>query len=212
MRLVLLFAVSAALGMAAGNNTDPARAEPTELTIVLDFEGPHSDESLAEMKRETASIMKAAGFAFDWRLRSEVGHKSYPNLISVKLKGECLVNPARPSHSVRGPLALSHTTRTAVMRFADIHCDAVSSLVRSGARVGKFEHGNLLFGRAMGRVLAHELWHILGNTFAHGENGIAQRAFSAEQLISERLDLDTADIERFRFWRAKREHGRDEKL
>ena len=63
MRLVLLIAMSAALGMAARNNVDPAGGDPTELTIVLDFEGRHSDESLAEMKRETASILKAAGFA-----------------------------------------------------------------------------------------------------------------------------------------------------
>jgi hypothetical protein len=83
--------------------------------------------------------MKAAEFVFDWRLRNEIGHDSYPNLILVKLKGECLIDPSRRSHPVRGPLALSHTTRTAVMRFADIQCDAVSSLVRSAAmreRVG----------------------------------------------------------------------------
>ena len=84
------------------------------------------------------------------------------------------------------------------MRFADIQCDAVSSLVGSADSV--------LFGRALGRVLAHELWQILGNTPAHGENRIAQRALSAEQLISGRRDLDPADLERFRFWRAKWEH------
>lgn len=206
MRLVLLFAMSAALGLAA-RNVDPAGADPTKLTIVLDFEGRHSGESIAEMKREAASIMKAAGFAFDWRLRSEAGHNSYPNLILVKLKGECLVDPPRGSRPAGGPLALSHTTRTAVMRFADIQCDAVSSLVRSATGGSKLEDRSLLFGRALGRVLAHELWHILGNTFTHGDSGIAQRALSAEQLTSGRLDLDTADLERFRLWRAKREEG-----
>ncbi len=206
MRLVLLFAMSAALGLAARNSLDPGRVKPAELTIVLDFEGSHSDESLAEMKREAASIMESAGFAFDWRLRSEVGHDSYPNLILVKLKGECLVDsPLRP-RSPRGPLALSHTTRAAVMRFADIECDAVSSLV--GSRLGA--GGDVLYGRALGRVLAHELWHILGNTFVHCGNGIAQRAFSAEQLISGRLDLDNAALDSFRSWRAKPEHGGDE--
>ena len=102
------------------------------------------------------------------------------------------------SHPLRGPLAFSHTTRTAVMRFADIQCDAVSSLVApANCRI---------FGRALGRVLAHELWHILGNTFVHGENGIAQRALSAEQLVSEHLELDPADFDRFWFRRAKWDH------
>jgi hypothetical protein len=198
MRLILLFAMSAALGMSARNNAGVADAPPTELTIVLDFEGQYSPESVAEMKRETASILKPAGFVFDWHLRNEAGHDSFPNLILVKLRGECLTDPALPSHPVHGPLASSHTTRTAVMRFADIQCDTLTGLVGPA--------DSLLFGRALGRVLAHELWHILGNTFAHGENGIAQRALSAEQLVSGRLDVDPADLERFRFWRAQWEH------
>src|SRR5947207_6785905 len=115
MRLIWLFAMSAVLGMAVRNTTGPPRAESTDLTIVLDFERRHSDESLAEMKRETASIMEAAGFVFDWRLRSEVGHDSYPNLILVRMKGECLAETSRRSSSLRGPLASSHTTTTAVM-------------------------------------------------------------------------------------------------
>ncbi len=198
MRLVLFYAMSAVLAMAARNNLELAGAAPTELTIVLDFEGRYSEESVAEMKRETAAIMKPAGFAFDWRIRNDVGHSSYPNLILVKLRGECLADPFVRFHPLHGPLASSHTTRTVVMRFADIQCDAVSSLVGPA--------NCLIFGRALGRVLAHEFWHILGNTFAHGENGIAQRALSAEQLVSERLDLDPADLERFRFWRAKWDH------
>jgi hypothetical protein len=195
MRLVLLFAISAALCLAARNNIGLAAVPPTELTIVLDFEGPHSEDSVAEMKRETASILKPAGFVFDWHIRNEVGHSSYPNLILVKLRGECWMDPSVRSHPANGPLASSHTTRTVVMRFADIQCDAVSSLVGPA--------DSLLFGRALGRVLAHELWHILGNTFEHGENGISQRALSAEQLVSRHLDLDPADLERFRLWRAR---------
>jgi hypothetical protein len=198
MRLVLLFAMSAALGISARNNIGVADTPPTELTIVLDFEGQHAEESIVEMKRETASILKPAGFLLDWHLRDEVGHSSYANLVLVKLRGECLMDPSLRSHPVRGPLASSHTTRTKVMPFADIRCDAVSSLVGPADSV--------IFGRALGRVLSHELWHILGNTFAHAENGIAQRALSAEQLVSGRLDLDPADLERFRFWRTKWDH------
>lgn len=190
MRLALIFAMSAALGMAARNNVESTGATPTQLTIVLDFEGRYSDESLAEMKRETAFILKEAGLVIDWRLRSGVGHDAFANLILVELKGECVADQSRRPQSVRGPLAFSHTTSTSVMRFADIQCDAVRRLVGST--------NGLILGKALGRVLAHELWHILGNTFAHGENGVAQRALSVEQLISGRLDLDAADLGRFR--------------
>ena len=37
-----------------------------ELTIVLDFQGPRSDQSVAEMKREFEGIMKDSSLSFDW--------------------------------------------------------------------------------------------------------------------------------------------------
>ena len=46
-----------------------------------------------------------------------------------------------------------------------------------------------LFGRALGRVVAHELYHMLTNTGKHGKSGIARDSLSAQQLIGETLDF-----------------------
>ena len=53
-------------------------------------------------------------------------------------------------------------------------------------------------GRALGRVLAHELYHILGKTHQHNQDGsVAKEAISAKQLISdERLGFDLNDLYR----------------
>jgi hypothetical protein len=55
-----------------------------------------------------------------------------------------------------------------------------------------------LLGRAMGRVLAHELYHILGKTHGHNPDGsLAKEAISAKQLIADkRIGFDVRDLAR----------------
>jgi hypothetical protein len=58
---------------------------------------------------------------------------------------------------------------------------------------GQLREGDKLLGRAMARVLAHEIWHITGNLHSHGKRGIAARSLTGAQLISDRLDFDRHD-------------------
>jgi hypothetical protein len=48
----------------------------------------------------------------------------------------------------------------------------------------------LLFGRALGRVVAHEVYHMMAKTAQHGANGVTVPALSGAQLIADSLDLD----------------------
>ncbi len=61
---------------------------------------------------------------------------------------------------------------------------------------GDYERSDLLFGRALARVLAHELYHVLAKTHSHTGQGIADKSLSGAQLISERLELNQAELER----------------
>ena len=53
-----------------------------------------------------------------------------------------------------------------------------------------------VFGRAVARVVAHELYHILGRTCSHGHSGIARHSLSGQDLVAERLHFDGRDVER----------------
>jgi hypothetical protein len=206
MRLVLLCSVSAVLGLAATHVVETPATQPTEVTVILDFKGAYSDQSLDEMKREVASIMKGSGYVFDWRLRNDAAASSFSNLIVVTLTGECLMDPAREIPNESGPLALAHTSGSNVLRFADVHCNAVSHLVSLAAAAGGYDDRNVLFGRGLGRVLAHELCHILGNTLAHSEDGVFKSTLSGRQLVSRRFEIDPADLDRLRFRHARLEY------
>jgi hypothetical protein len=64
--------------------------------------------------------------------------------------------------------------------------------------VGEFGKSDLLLGRALGRVLAHEVYHILAKTTGHGRAGVAKSALSGRQLIADRIAFDEHDLRKLR--------------
>ena len=168
------------------------------ITIVLDFEGPKNDQSIAEMKREFAGIMKDAALTVDWKSRSEAERISVPNLVVVRFKGVCVLRPVPYLLDERGPMAFTYTTGGEVQPFSEVKCDEVGRAVRSAMAGGDFANADLLMGRALGRVLAHEVVHILSRSGTHGQGGVAKAALSGRQLIGEELRLEPQDLDRIR--------------
>jgi hypothetical protein len=168
------------------------------ITIVLDFEGPKSDQSIAEMKREFAGIMKDAAVTVDWKSRAEAERLAFPNLMVVRFKGTCVLRPVPYLIDERGPMAFTYTTDGEVQPFSEVKCDEVSRVVRSAMSGSDYVHADLLMGRALGRVLAHEVVHIMSKSGTHGHAGVAKSALSARQLIGAELRLEPDDLDRIR--------------
>ncbi len=154
------------------------------LTVVLDFDGPRSDRSVDVMKREVEDLMKPRGLTIDWKSRDLAARESYGNLVVVRFKGKCILEPVGYLYDERGPLAFTWSTEGLVQPFSEVACDHLTGVVRSAMFGGDFARADLLFGRALGRVVAHELVHILSRSAVHTATGITRPALSGSQLIS----------------------------
>jgi hypothetical protein len=166
------------------------------ITIVLDFQGPRSEPSVAEMKREFAGIMKDTALRFDFRSRGQASEETLTDLVVVRFTGKCVLDPVGYLYDERGPMAFTYSTDGVVQPFSEVACDKVTSAVRSAMAGGDFAHADVLLGRALGRVLAHEVVHILSKSGAHGHAGVARTALSGSQLIAPELRLEAEDVER----------------
>ena len=201
MRSVAAWMISLALGCASGasGSSVAPHAKTASLTVVFQFDGPHSEKSFQEMKLELNAILKDSGIQIDWRERNQVrSSDSFANLVVVKFRGACKIGPAVDRESEPGPLAFTNTSDGAILPFSEVECDRVrSTLLR--ARPGQdYGHSEIIFGRALARVLAHELYHVLAGTESHSHQGITQRALSGADLVSDQLELDPAELDRMR--------------
>jgi hypothetical protein len=166
------------------------------ITIVLDFQGPRSEQSVAEMKREFAGIMKDSTLRFDFRWRSQASEEALTDLVLVRFTGKCVLEPVGYLYDERGPMAFTYSTDGMVQPFSEVACDKVTSAVRSAMAGSDFANADVLLGRALGRVLAHEVVHMLSKSGAHGRTGVAKTALSGSQLIAPELRLGAEDVER----------------
>ena len=166
------------------------------ITIVLDFQGPQSEPSVAEMKREFTGIMKDAAVHFEFRGRKEASQEAQSDLVMVRFTGKCVLEPVGYLYDERGPMAFTYSTNGAVQPFSEVACDKVTTAVRSAMAGGDFADADRLLGRALGRVLAHEVVHMLSKSGTHGHTGVAKTALSGSQLIAPELRLEPEDLER----------------
>ena len=178
-------------GLAAGSNTAPPR-----VTIVLQFEGPHSPASLDEMKREFVRATRES-VPVEWRMRNQIAvGSSVGDLVLVTFKGRCVMETAPPFADETGPLAWTNTVDGALLPFSEVSCDQIRNLIVKAMWGGDFARADQLFGRALGRVLAHEFYHMLAHTTAHASTGVTKPALSGAQLISDTFTVCDESLDR----------------
>ena len=159
------------------------------LTLLVQFEEKPSPQSVQVMKDELQTLMKTV--AVDWKLLNELGPgESFPDLVVVKFKGSCQVHRSEPIAPFlideRGPLAFTHTADGQVLPFSEVECDRLRRTLKPLTRGVSQQTADILLGRALGRVLAHELYHVRSNTTKHEKEGVNRRGLTLDQLAGKR--------------------------
>jgi hypothetical protein len=172
-----------------------AHAAPA-VTLVLQFDAAYSTQSIAAMKREVASIVGESGMKVDWRFLSEVhSSDSFESLVVVRFRGACVMQPRDYMRDERGYYAFTYVSDGDVLPFSEVECDKVANSIRREMSPSQWRHRDSVLGRALGRVLAHELFHMLAKSQHHSRDGVTKSSLSPAQLVADRLLMNRADLE-----------------
>lgn len=178
-----------------------AAPSPSDVTVILDFKGTYSKVARREMERETSAILHSSGVRLDWTLLGASAGKSFRDLVVMTFKGTCEYEPAPPRYDELGPYAMTTTTDGQIQPFGVVDCDRVVDSARTAMSGEDFSQADLLVGRALGRVVAHELVHMLTKSAEHGSEGVERPALSGRQLIAAFLPLSAMDVDRLKLQR-----------
>jgi hypothetical protein len=152
------------------------------------------------MEKEVESLVARSGIRTNWVMSTDPP-RVFDQIAVVTLHGVCRPNAPLPvalvlEKSDTQALGQTQVVDGQVLPFADVRCDPVRKLIaRQLASQPKAAREDLL-GRALGRVLAHELYHILLKTTTHGRNGLARQAQTSSDLMAERDNFAPADERR----------------
>jgi hypothetical protein len=192
---VTLHYVRCALGLLLAAGSLAAKS-PAVLTAVVIPDGSYSPVALREMEREAGGILKKSGLKLLWRLNA-AAEASEGLLVVITLHGSCAMD-AKASEFRRGRLGWSHVVNGAFLPFSELACENIRGAVQPTLHDESAPRRNVLLGRAMGRVVAHELYHIVADTSKHGSEGVAQASFSPRELTTGLFELERADADAVR--------------
>ena len=152
-----------------------------QLTLVVSSDGHPPAAMMDAAKSELRSILRFADVDVEWRERTARSRtETYQQMIVVQLHGSC----EGSGSAVSSALASTHISNDVVLPFVEVHCDRVARLLAASIASEAPYRRNLLVGRALARVLAHEIYHVLGQVQHHQESGLAKARFSARDLIA----------------------------
>ncbi|MCX6632516.1 MAG: hypothetical protein NTW28_33345 [Candidatus Solibacter sp.] len=156
------------------------------IALYTQFQQAPPEGVLQALQDEVEWIMAPIGLRFEWRdLGRTGGHEVSAELAVVAFKGRCDVAGLMTHSRFEGALGWTHVSDGQILPFTDVSCDRVRDFVQAGLMAIRAEDREEKYGRALGRVLAHELYHIFANTMRHGSMGVAKESYNVQDLLTD---------------------------
>jgi len=184
--LLLVSLWEAAAGQAPASPPKPI----SSLTIVLRSDSAVPPPVLNSMEREVESLAAPSGIRITWALDTDELQPSQ-RVAVLTLRGVCRPDASLPAamQIAKGgviPLGQTLVADGEVLPFADVRCDPIRALMCRELFARPSNQRERFLGRALGRVMAHEMYHILLRTRSHGTTGLARPAQSGVDLMADR--------------------------
>ncbi len=164
------------------------------ITIYTSFQHDVAEPVEQAMQAEVASIMKPAGFDVEWRsLNGANDSRVAAEIVVVTFRGSCDTQSQSLFQPESKGLGWTHLSDGEILPFAEVDCDRMLALVQGSLfRLPSAERPGA-FGRAMARVTAHELYHILARTMHHG-SAVSKPSYSSQELLAHELLFDAREM------------------
>ncbi len=180
----------------AGHAQSSGASEPLTVFVTGDRVSPPVLQALREAAE---SAFAPSGVKLSWLEGPPPATGVDGDLVILRLKGGCSntgLVPAEPLTTEPRTLALTHIANHKIQPFADVFCDAVQRFIQPSLKSAPVRDRDQLLGRALGRVAAHELYHILLHTTEHAHSGISRAQQTEPELLDPQAAFTPGDDQR----------------
>jgi hypothetical protein len=148
-------------------------------------------EAALVMHAELQRLLQPAGIDVVWKsLADRKAGETYDLVAVTSFGGSCAADEGA-STPAAASLADTSIVNGHILPFFRIDCTRVVGMM------GRHVEPAVL-GRALARIAAHEVYHIVGQTAEHQKIGVAKAAFSIEDLTATQFELDAPSLARMR--------------
>lgn len=183
----LLLGAVPAFGQTGGGQVAP-------FAVYTHFDQEPAAPVLDSLKQELTSILADVGLPVAWRsLDAHREGESFEALAVITFKGTCSVDGLISERVGGGALGRTHVTDGQIIPFSDVDCGRIRAFLSHSLVPLWRPDRDRLYGRAIARVLAHELYHIFTQTRHHGSSGLAEPSYTARELMADGFSFAEPD-------------------
>jgi hypothetical protein len=165
--------------------------------ILFDFANQPEPAVIDLMKTEIREILAPAQMELSFHRIGQTGaSQPFRKIVIVRFHGACRTqSDSRGMQSNEAGLDYPALGRTdisggRILPYVQVYCNEVRAFIPLVSLTPLAQ----MYGRALGRVVAHELYHALLSTRDHSRTGVARFAQTARDLTREKLTLDPQSI------------------
>jgi len=157
------------------------------MALVVHFEQEPAPMVLLTAQRELSALFAPVELSIEWHTQKPFNYLGRPDaVVAVSFSGAC-----RTVGMPSGPLGSDTLAWT-----ARIDGQLQPLIAVSCARIMGFVHAanQPELGRALGRILAHELYHYLTQEISHTRSVLFSETIAAHTLVSAGVQFDAAEL------------------
>lgn len=196
-RIVLSAAVAAIFTMQALSADPPTPPGGPLIGIAFAFREPPPSLAVEGMESELSRLLADSDIQLQWIERKK-GRSVYVNgrIVVLDIVGNCELTEFGPQPSGHA-LAWNEITDGQFQPFITVDCNRLGRFIAKEVRGSDPDNRRRLLGRAIARVVAHEMYHLFTRTRNHSSSSTLFRsALPAEILVDEDVNFKAKEIER----------------
>jgi hypothetical protein len=155
---------------------------------------------VSTIQEEFGRVMAPANIDVAWREINKQNGGDYADIYVVRFRGDCSIMPPGESKaavtSAERGLGETSITDGHVLPFAEVRCDVLRRYVSIGPR--ESSDAISIMGRAIARITAHEIYHMMTGSVRHCGSGIAQAEYSTRDLTAAQFAFGAPEITRMK--------------
>ncbi len=181
MRLVCVFLAARLL---AADDLSPAR---TPVLIAVQAEAPLAAPAMDELQSELSRLFGNTAHEIRVQPLDAAQPADGFDLVHLRLRGDCRLRLEPYLLDERGPYAITHVSDGRPLPFAEVDCRRVRQAVRTALHGGQMRQSDVYIGRALARIIGHELWHMITGRRDHSSHGVAKEKLRPSELVAEQM-------------------------
>ena len=183
---VILFLPTFA-GTAWGQSSAPSPREDRTV-VLLDFSPAVDAKSWERLQADLKSTdtPEPLGKSTLWMRRQDFQMGMvFSEVLQVQLTGDCATGLDEGRNATPGPLGWVYLVDGQIQPFAFVDCNRIALALRGELHGKTWKERHKKMSRAIARVVAHELTHIVTQNPGHSDQGIQKARLTQMELVGE---------------------------